>query len=229
MPPSPALAELLAATEIGAQVSATTRERLALGSHRVDASKGRFLIDAGQNAAPMHFIISGAVQLAVPNISGNEKTIATLDDGKAFGIAEAMAERGFHYYARTQARSILVTVSAATLLNAAADDPALTRATLGALGRHFYALVEDIARSNRYNAHQRVVHLLLSRARINAAGVLEARLPYSKTVTASRLGLAPETFSRSLATLTDQGLITVHHRVIVIHDRSRMRTLLATD
>jgi len=226
MPSAPTLADLLARTEICGNLEATTRAQLAAAAHRVDAPKGRFLIDAGQASAPIHFVISGSVQLAVPNITGNEKTIATLTEGKAFGLAESFAGRGFHYYARPQQASVLVTLGGPAMLATAEQDPELMRAMVAALGRHFAALIQDIANSNRYNAHQRVVNLLLAQARRNAADRVEARLPYPKSVTASRLGLAPETFSRSLASLAARGLISVHHRVIALHDPAALQAIL---
>lgn len=221
--------DLLAQTEIGATAATATREQLAAAAHRIDAPRGRFLVDAGQPSAPVHFVISGAIQLAVPNITGNEKTIATLGAGKAFGLAESFGGRAYDYYARAYRASVILTVPGRALLNAAEQDPALMRAMLGSLSRHFGALIEDIANSNRYNAHQRVVNLLLARARSGDGGTVEAELPYPKSVTASRLGLAPETFSRSLANLSERGLISVHNRLIALHDPGALQAMLDSE
>jgi len=71
-----------------------------------------------------------------------------------------------------------------------------------------------------------VANLLLTKARRSADGSIQTRLAQTKAVNASRLGLAPETFSRVLNTLIEQGLIAVHQRTITIHDSHALQRML---
>jgi CRP/FNR family transcriptional regulator, dissimilatory nitrate respiration regulator len=226
MTESAPLKQLLARTELCSGLAPETLAGLAARARRLRAGPGQFLINAGQREAPLHLIIDGGVRLAVPNIAGIEKTIATLNDGKAFGLAEYFAGRAYRYYAVAQRDSLLITLPGAVVEAMAETEPALMRNLLAALGRQFDALAHDIENSNRYNASQRVVNLLLRQASRASDGTVRTRLPQKKAITASRLGLAPETFSRCLAALTERKLISVEHRTIVIHDIGAMQAML---
>ncbi len=224
---SPPVEELLQRTDLCADLGAKTLDGLARRANRLHAPTGRFIVDAGARDQPCHLIIEGSVQLAVPNVAGIEKTIATLEAGKVFGLAEFFSGLGYRYYARAQEPTLCVTIPGPTLQERAAQDPTLLQNLLVALGRHFDALVHDIEYSNRFTAHQRVVNLLLTSARLEPEGIAVTRLAHKKSVTASRLGLAPETFSRCLAQLSEAGLISVDRRTITIHDIAGMQSILA--
>lgn len=221
--------EMLARTELCTDLPAAVVRELAGRARRIRASRDQFVVDAGQSEAPVHLVIEGSIRLSVPNIAGNEKTIATLNEGKTFGLAEYFAGRDYRYYAVAQEPSLLVAIPGTVILAVAEREPELLRHLLATMGRQFDALALDIEYSNRFNAFQRVINLLLNNAGRDASGVIRSRLPYKKSVTASRLGLAPETFSRSLATLSERGLISVDNRTITIHDAGRMQALLTPD
>jgi len=230
MAESSRLETLLARTELCADLSAESLQVLAGRGRRVQARAGQYLVDAGATQAPLYLIVEGSIRLTVPNIAGTEKTIATLDDGKAFGLAEFCSGRAYRYYALAQTASLLVTVPGPVMLATAELDPLLMRNLLASLGRQFDALAHDIENSNRYSAMQRVVNLLLRQAsRRSADGQVFTRLPYKKSVTASRLGLAPETFSRCLTGLSERGWISVDQRMIAIHDVDSMQAMLDPD
>jgi len=53
-------------------------------------------------------------------------------------------------------------------------------------------------------------------------GAAQVRLPTTKTVIASQLGVTKETFSRLLRELAQLGLITVARREIALLDRDRL-------
>ncbi len=73
--------------------------------------------------------------------------------------------------------------------------------------------MEDIEAANLQSAAQRLVNYLLSQPREGDC----TRFPFSKSVVASKLGLSPETLSRLLNQFSRAGLITVHGRMVIIH------------
>ncbi|MDT8450107.1 MAG: helix-turn-helix domain-containing protein, partial [Wenzhouxiangellaceae bacterium] len=77
-----------------------------------------------------------------------------------------------------------------------------------------------------YGASQRIVSFLLYRAAAEdeLSGVVE--LETTKAAVAGRLGLSPESLSRTLRYLSSRGLIAVHRRTIRIPDIPRLEDLL---
>jgi CRP-like cAMP-binding protein len=49
------------------------------------------------------------------------------------------------------------------------------------------------------------------------------RLELPRHVIASRLSIMPETLSRLLRTMVDEGILTIEDRVIFVHSLSRLR------
>ncbi|MDP1919399.1 MAG: Crp/Fnr family transcriptional regulator [Myxococcales bacterium] len=76
----------------------------------------------------------------------------------------------------------------------------------------------DETRGRSGTALSRVARFILEHSELVESG---QRGPFSKRHVASMLGIRPETMSRSLATLTNDGLITVG-RHITIEDRARL-------
>lgn len=75
-----------------------------------------------------------------------------------------------------------------------------------------------------FTAPQRLGAFLLRLADASGDG---ARLPVAKRHLASRVGMAPETLSRALQTLADQGLV-VRGTKIVVRDRARLESYLGS-
>lgn len=74
---------------------------------------------------------------------------------------------------------------------------------------------------------QRVVCFLIQCAPETGTTGFTVQLPASKQAIASRLNLAPETFSRVLNELTERGLIQVRGRAITVPDRQALRDFSA--
>jgi CRP-like cAMP-binding protein len=87
-----------------------------------------------------------------------------------------------------------------------------------------HALVSDFEGATLHGAAGRAAAYLESLAPDgDAPGV--ARLPATKTLLASRLGMTKETFSRVLRELSQQGLIRVGRREIALLDRAGLQQL----
>lgn len=216
----------LAAADLFHGLSEVSLERLAARARRIRATPSRLIVNAGDEATGLYLIESGAIKLAVANVTGFEKTIATLDEMKSFGLAEFFSGRQFRYYAEALTETWLIAVPGASILDAANEDSGVLLNLVRALARHFDALAGEIENANRYTAFQRVVNGLLMRAEMQADGTARLELPGKKSHTASRLGVAAETFSRSLTSLSERGLITVRQRTIVLHDVHQLQALL---
>lgn len=217
--------DVLAQSEMCADVSADTVTELARASHRFAPARGQIVIAAGQESENLYLIAAGAIRLAFPNVTGNEKTIATLDAGKIFGLAELYSGRPYRYNAEASAASTLISIPGPAMLAAGDRDARLLRNLIIGMSRHFDALAHDIEYSIRFSAFQRVVNFLLGRAEKTPNGAVVVTLA-NKSMIASRLGIAPETLSRGLATLSERGLIEVDRSSINLLDSAGLGALL---
>ncbi len=89
--------------------------------------------------------------------------------------------------------------------------------------RHLHARVREIERLTVQNAHSRLVSYLLDHVVDSNDDEATIRLELPRHVIASRLSIMPETLSRLLRQMADDGILTIEDRVIFVHSLSRLR------
>lgn len=189
----------------------------------VTLARQDFLFRRGELCAHIFILLSGHIKLSIPDERGQEKVIEFLSPGKALG--ESALLPGHRFIADAQALDAceLLSFSSVAVRAAIKRVPSFAEQLLMSLSLRFESLLRDIESVSLRTAAQRVVEYLLIQPR---TGDL-ANLPFHKRVIASKLGLQPETFSRSLQKLATDGLITVRGARVVIHDVAKMQALLA--
>lgn len=218
---------LLEASELFAGIAEQTMRKLLAYTRRLQTTAGQWIVMAGQQDDHLYLVGEGTVRLAFYGPQGHEKTVARLDRLKSFGLAELFSGRPYRYNVESMECADIVSIPGSVIRTVSVRDDRLARNLLTHLSRHFDALAQDIEYSIRYDALQRVVSYLLGTAS-GARSDVSARvlLPVRKNVIASRLGLTPETLSRSLMNLTGRGLIRVDGRNIILRDVGRLQALL---
>jgi CRP-like cAMP-binding protein len=101
-------------------------------------------------------------------------------------------------------------------------DPQFARSLIASLSQRMNGLVADVEASSLRGGLQRVAAYLDAHAELGDDGTARVRLPTTKTVIASHLGVTKETFSRLLRELAQRGLITVARREITLIERIRL-------
>jgi len=139
---------------------------------------------------------------------------------ETFGEALVFRERPNPVDAVALTDTMLVVFPSQAILALLDRDPNFSRGLLASLSERMHNLVAEIEASTLFSARQRVAAYLESLA--VESGTSRVRLPVTKTVIASRLGVTKETFSRLLRELANQGLITVDKRDILLRDRPRL-------
>ncbi|HLE65870.1 MAG TPA: Crp/Fnr family transcriptional regulator [Burkholderiales bacterium] len=162
----------------------------------------------------------GQVKLALRADGGEEKVLRLVGPGETFGEALVFRERPNPVDAVALTDTMLVVFPSQAILALLDRDPNFSRGLLATLSERMHNLVAEIEASTLFSARQRVAAYLESLA--VESGTSRVRLPVTKTVIASRLGVTKETFSRLLRELANQGLITVDKRDILLRDRPRL-------
>ena len=127
-------------------------------------------------------------------------------------------DRPYPVFAQALLPSELLQVDQVAVFALLEDDPSFARAMLAGMAIRLHTMVRDVESYSMRTATQRVASYLLEELDATP-GDRELRLPASKQVIASRLNLTPETFSRTLHLLVEQGYIAMNGRDIVVLDR----------
>jgi CRP-like cAMP-binding protein len=204
------------------QLSEAQREALVPGTREVRGQKGQVIFQKGDPCDGMYLVVYGKVKLALTAQNGTEKVMEILHPSQSFAEAVMFLRRPCPVMAQFVEDGLLLHVSAEVIFGAIAQDPAFAQRMLAGLSLRLHSLVRDVERYSVESAVQRVVGYLLQ-VEDDASSGSVVHLPVNKNLIASRLNLTPETFSRVLHQLADEGLIEVRGRDIVLKDLEAWR------
>lgn len=201
-------------------VSRQAVRRLSEQAVLLHAKRGGALVQRGERVAGLFAIAYGSVKQRLRHPGGDELVLALLGPGDTFAEVPALLAQTARVDAVALADSMLVVINPACIATQAQSDPRLARNMTHILARRMHALIVEVERG-MLPSLQRLAVYLESIAEVGDV----ARLPGSKTLVASRLGIKKETLSRLLRQLTGRGLVTVGRREIRILDRAALAAL----
>lgn len=199
-------------------------------SHGIQLSENSTLFEQGAKLTNIYFLISGSIKLQRLAPSGDEKVIEIIRPGQTF--AEAVLFLGGGQYpvsAIAVSPSIVVGIHAATYLKLLNASNALCLNLLGNLSQKLHWMVNEVDRLTLHNATFRLVDYLLSHISTEDSERTGVSLAAPKHVIASRLSIKPETLSRTLKTLSKQGLINLDGSQIELVDIEKLRQLISLE
>jgi CRP/FNR family transcriptional regulator, dissimilatory nitrate respiration regulator len=180
--------------------------------------RGSAVCRRGERLECFYGVVYGQVKLVLRADSGEEKVLRIVGPGETFGEALVFRPRPNPVDAISVSDALVIAFPARSVHALLERDPDFARALLGSLSERMHNLVEEIEAGTLLSARQRIATYLL--ALTSSAG--RVRLPVTKTLIASHLGVTKETFSRLLREFADHGLIVVDNRDIELNDRDRL-------
>ncbi|MBL8487391.1 MAG: type IV pili methyl-accepting chemotaxis transducer N-terminal domain-containing protein [Rhodocyclaceae bacterium] len=210
----------LAGFALFADLSATRRTQLAESSRVTKVEKGEMIFPAGSPPRELFLLLTGHVKRASFSRGGNEKVVDLIFPGQCVGDAELLSRQAYGSYAIAVETSYLICIDGEAVERCMDSEPRLARAFLSLMAARQAGLERELAASHFRTGCERVLDYLIDSASAvpSADGQRVVDLPSSKHLIASRLGIAPETLSRSLRELSDRGLVTVDGRFILLRD-----------
>lgn len=196
---------------------------LASVSQRRTLRRSEVLFERGQPAESLYIMLTGHLKLSIPSDSGQEKILEFLDPGDVFGECVLLPDHRWIATAQALVPCRLLAFEKQELADAVQKIPGLALRLLSSVSYRMEGLLCDIESATFRSAAQRVAEYVLRQPRVGN----QTRLQFHKRAIASKLGLQPETFSRSLKQLVADGLITVQGPRILIHDESALQALVA--
>lgn len=200
-------------------------EALAAQSRPIVLPAGQVLFRRGTPSTGFYVVGEGRMQLSVSNSEGMVKVLEIISPGGAFGHAVMFLRDPYPVDATALVDTRLVFVPATAVDGMLDNEPAMARLMLASMAKRLQGKVQDIAMLSLQSATQRIIAYMLGAMRDvgTAAAAPDGpsatlELPALKQVLASRLGMTPETFSRAVRSLSEQGLIEVDGASVRIPD-----------
>ena len=183
----------------------------------------------GDRADGFFVVASGKVKLFKLSGEGKEQVLHVLEAGQTF--AEAVIFEGGVYPAHAEAltEAELLFLPKRPFLDLLERHPKVSIRILASLSRWLKRMTDLVESLSLKDVETRLVFYLSEE--LKACGIppkdgAELDLPFSKNVLASRLGTVPETFSRTLKKLQDDGLIDVRGKKIRVLSAGRLFSVL---
>jgi len=171
-------------------------------------------------------ILEGWVRLYRETPGGHESVIAVLAPGESFAEAAIFLNGVYPVNAAVVENARLLCVPSQPFLRRLRESPDLCLNMMASMSVHLRRLVQQIEQLTVRSSAERLADFLLKLTPKEEGESAIIELPWDKALVAARLGMQPETLSRSLAKLRRIGVETEGSRV-VIRDLAGLRQFSA--
>lgn len=169
--------------------------------------KGDTLYRSGEESDTLYIVNSGRIRIYRITESGKERLLKILHSGEFTGEMALFTESLHESYAEAMEKTVVCTITRKKFHELLLKYPTIALATLHELA---YRLKSAEAQATRFvtaKVESRIASFLIESINDADNPSSEIVLPMSKKDLASYLGTTPETISRKLSQLEDEGLI----------------------
>lgn len=183
--------------------------------------RGAVMFEQHETADFLHVLLSGSVGLTARDEAGGETVVEIFGAGEVF-LAPAAILRLPYLASGTALTDVRVLMIPADVFrDAIGRDAALSRATIELLARHWRLMVDQVVDLKLRSAERRIARFLARRIP-EEAGAGSAEVPEPRSAIAARLGMTPETLSRSLNGMEAEGILRLSGKRIDVPDREKL-------
>lgn len=166
---------------------------------------GETIFLQGDAAESIYIVIDGWVKLYRLAANGSEAVVGVFTGGHSFGEALALRHEVYPVAAEAVTDSHVLRLPTSVLTGMIKDDPEIAISILAASFHHLHSLVLQLEQIKALSGAQRVAEFLVELCPVGK-GACTVTLPYDKVLIAGRLGMQPESLSRSFAKLRKLGV-----------------------
>ena len=209
-----------------ASLEEASRRRLldAARIERVPASSALF--EAGEQARDIYVLLRGMIDIAC-KYRGKHCTAMLMTSGDVLMLGSPLYNEPYLVSAETLTPCRIMRIDAELVRNEAKSSPELSLAIGRVLAGHWRIALRIILDLKCRSPSQRLAAFLLRLHDACAPGTV-AQIPIAKRQLAARVGMQPETLSRTLQILGQNGL-RVRGRQIIVVDREKAEAFCGPD
>lgn len=168
-------------------------------------TRGTVLFLQGEPAERFFVVFGGWIKLFRDTVDGHESVIAVFSRGETFAEAAAFEKGVYPVSAAAAEDARLLSIPSRYFMKEVRGNPDLALRMMASMSAHLRGLVRHIEQLTSRSSTERLAGFLHMLCGCNE-GAATIRLPLDKALIAARLGMQPETFSRSLARLKKLGV-----------------------
>ena len=178
----------------------------------------------GDEGSGFYIVASGKVKIFKISAEGKEQILHIYGPGQPFGEVPVFAGQHFPANAQTVEKSRLLFIPRQAFIDLITAHPSLALNMLAMLSRRLRQFTVQVENLSLKEVPGRLASYLIYLSE-EQNGAAPLRLPISKGQLASLLGTIPETLSRILGKMSNQGLITVQGANIHLNDQMALEEL----
>ncbi len=200
-------------------------ERLSRIAETRTYKRSELIFSEGNFADGLYILFLGRVKIFKLSSDGKEQILHIMEPGEPFGEVAVFLGAAFPAYAEALEESRVVVFPRQAFVDLIKDDPYLAMNMLAVLShrlKYFARLIEDLSLKE---VPQRFAAYLLYGS--EETGREYIHLAITKGHLASLLGTIPETLSRILGKMVQEGLIEVEGRKITVLDRPALELIVS--
>jgi CRP-like cAMP-binding protein len=206
-----------------ARLTEAQLDRVAQHAVRIHLDEGEILFQQSDPADRFYLLLRGQVKLFRLGPSGNEKVIEIVTPLSTFAEALMFLDRPtYPVGAQAMQAAEVISIDAADFARMLRESVETCFLLMGDMSQRLRGLIREIDDLSLSSATCRVAGYLLTQAGSDG-GTFDLKVP--KQTLASRLSVQPETFSRIVRQLRNQGILTVQGSRVEISDYERLKLI----
>ncbi|NND83439.1 MAG: helix-turn-helix domain-containing protein [Gammaproteobacteria bacterium] len=189
---------------------------------------GDVILRQGDRFADVYAVKSGMCKSFRLDQAGVEYVQSFHLPGELFGL-DAIYARQYGFTVQALDTTVLCKMDYSELQNLCASIPALQEQLFNLLSRDLYHSHVNPIEHFDQTAEQKLagfLHNLLLRLQVRGHTEMEIYLPMSRRDIANHLGLAPETISRLLKRMQENGVLSIDNRLVTVNDKGALEDLV---
>ncbi len=189
--------------------------------------RNQVLLDIGHKVPGIGLVMDGAVKLSVGRANA-KRVYRVAGAGESFLEAPTIARSSSPFEVRAIKQSVVLALPTKEIEAALKRCPRFAIDLIAVLAERTMSALEDL-HATTLPIEGRVARYLLSIAKTQTRRRGHVVIPLPKVVLAARLGMKKESLSRALRSLSDDGLIAVEGRRIILLDRAALSRCQLSD
>lgn len=190
-------------------------------SQVTNLDEGQILFSQSEKVRAFYMVLSGKIKLFRMSADGQEKIIEIVNKGEVFAEALMFTDQtDYPVSSAALSKTEVLCINSEQFKNMLWDSTDTCLLLLGDMSFRLRKLISEIDKLTLHSGTCRVASYLIQEM---PEGKKEFKLEIPKNIIAARLSIKPETFSRIIKTLNNQGILSLDGNSVIVHDIETLR------